>query len=52
MPAVMMTPFVAIWGLAFNDVLFTVLWAGLNPALLLGLLRRLNRLGRFGAELG
>ena len=30
-PAVLMAPFVAIWGLAFNDVLFTALWAGAQP---------------------
>jgi hypothetical protein len=44
-PAVLMTPFVAIWGLQFNDVLFTALWAGLNPALLFLLLRALRRRG-------
>jgi hypothetical protein len=42
-PAVLMAPFVAIWGLRFNDVLFSVLWAGLNPALLFLLLRDLAR---------
>ena len=26
-PAVLMLPFVAIWGLRFNDVLFNALWA-------------------------
>ena len=40
-PAVLMAPFVAIWGLNTNDVLFTVLLAGLAPALLFLLLRRL-----------
>lgn len=44
-PAVLMAPFVAVWGLAFNDVLFTALWAGLNPALLFLLLRNLRRRG-------
>jgi hypothetical protein len=44
-PAVLMVPFVAIWGLRFNDVLFTALWAALNPALLLLLLRDLRRRG-------
>ncbi|MCG5052071.1 MAG: hypothetical protein KA712_03840 [Myxococcales bacterium] len=42
-PAVLMLPWVAIAGVAANDVVFTVLWAGLNPALfflLLGALRR------------
>jgi hypothetical protein len=42
-PAVLMAPFVAVWRLNFNDVLFTVLWAGLNPALLFLLLRDLAR---------
>jgi hypothetical protein len=44
-PAVLMAPLVAIWGLRFNDVLFTALWAGLNPALLLLLLADLRRRG-------
>jgi hypothetical protein len=44
-PAVLMAPFVAIWGLRFNDVLFTALWAALNPLLLLLLLRDLRRRG-------
>jgi hypothetical protein len=44
-PAVLMLPFVAIWGLRFNDVLFTALWAALNPVLLLLLLRDLRRRG-------
>src|SRR5262249_51122721 len=44
-PAVLMVPFVAIWGLQFNDVLFTALWAGLNPPLLFLLLRALRRRG-------
>jgi hypothetical protein len=42
-PAVLMVPFVAIWGLRFNDVLFTALWAALNPPLLFLLLRSLRR---------
>jgi hypothetical protein len=41
-PAIPMVPFVAIWGLRFNDVLFTALWAGLNPMLLFLLLRTLR----------
>jgi hypothetical protein len=41
-PAILMVPFVAIWGLRFNDVLFTALWAGLNPMLLFVLLRHLR----------
>jgi hypothetical protein len=44
-PAVLMAPFVAIWGLAFNDVLFNALWAGLNPMLLFLLLRHLRTSG-------
>lgn len=47
-PAVLMLPFVAIWQLRFNDVLFTALWAALNPVLLFFLLRTLaqRRLSR------
>ena len=44
-PAVVMLPFVAIWGLHFNDVLFTALWAALNPMLLFLLLRDLRARG-------
>jgi hypothetical protein len=44
-PAVLMAPLVAIWRLRFNDVLFTALWAGLNPALLFLLLGDLRRRG-------
>jgi hypothetical protein len=44
-PAVLMLPFVAVAGLNFNDVLFTALWAALNPVLLLLLLRDLRRRG-------
>ena len=44
-PAVPMLPFVAVWGLRFNDVLFTALWAGLNPMLLFLLLRALRARG-------
>ena len=40
-----MAPFVAVWGLAFNDVLFTALWAALNPMLLFLLLRHLRARG-------
>jgi hypothetical protein len=42
LPAVLMMPFVAIFGLAMNDVLFNVLLAALAPALLFMLLRRLR----------
>jgi len=45
LPAVLMAPFVAIWHLAFNDVLFTVIWAAFNPVLLFLLLRKLQRRG-------
>jgi hypothetical protein len=44
-PAVLMAPFVAIWGLRFNDVLFTAFWAALNPMLLFLLLGDLRRRG-------
>ena len=44
-PAVLMLPLVAIFGLNFNDILFTALWAALNPVLLLLLLRDLRRRG-------
>ncbi|MES1165949.1 MAG: hypothetical protein ABUR63_09330, partial [Verrucomicrobiota bacterium] len=44
-PAVAMAPFVAVWGLQFNDVLFTALWAALNPMLLFLLLRDLRARG-------
>ncbi|MBC8133869.1 MAG: hypothetical protein H7X95_12870 [Deltaproteobacteria bacterium] len=45
LPAVLMAPFVAVWKLNFNDVLFTVLWAAVNPVLLFLLLRMLARRG-------
>jgi hypothetical protein len=44
-PAVVMLPFVAIWGLQYNDVLFTALWAAANPTLLFLLLRALRARG-------
>ncbi len=44
-PAVVMLPFVAIWGMATNDVLFNVLLAPLALALLFLLLRRLRARG-------
>jgi hypothetical protein len=44
-PAAFMLPFVAIWGLQFNDVLFGCLWAAINPVLLFLLLRDLARRG-------
>lgn len=39
-PAVLMMPFVAIFGLSFNDVAFTLVFAALNVPLLYRLLRR------------
>jgi hypothetical protein len=44
-PAVVMLPFVAVAHLKFNDVLFTALWAAINPVLLFLLLRRLRERG-------
>ncbi|HEX7507638.1 MAG TPA: hypothetical protein VF550_12745 [Polyangia bacterium] len=44
-PAVVMLPFVAVAHLKFNDVLFTAIWAALNPMLLFLLLRRLRTRG-------
>ena len=44
-PAVVMLPAVAIWGMQTNNVLFTVLLAGLGPALFFLLLRRLHARG-------
>jgi hypothetical protein len=41
-PAVLMMPFVALWGLTFNDVWFTIVFGALNVALLYRLLRRLQ----------
>jgi hypothetical protein len=45
-PALLMMPGVAHSGLQFNDVLFTVLLAGIGPALLYMALRRLRETGR------
>jgi hypothetical protein len=44
-PAVVMLPFVAVTHLKFNDVLFTAIWAAINPVLLFLLLRRLKTRG-------
>ncbi|MCC6747352.1 MAG: hypothetical protein IT371_06815 [Deltaproteobacteria bacterium] len=44
-PAVLMMPFVALFGMGMNDVLFTVLLAAFNPVLVYFLLRRLAALG-------
>ncbi len=46
MPAVLMLPGVAIWGVHFNDVLFTIFFAALNAALMYALLRRIVLGGR------
>ena len=40
-----MLPFVAVAHLKFNDVLFTAIWAAINPVLLFLLLRRLRERG-------
>ncbi len=45
MPAVLMMPFVAVTGFGTNDVLFTVLFAGLNTMLVFLLLQRLAARG-------
>ena len=44
LPAVLMMPVVAISGLRTNDIIFTIFFAALVPALLVGLLRRLREL--------
>jgi len=41
-PAVVLMPFVLLFGLAFNDVVFTIVCGALNVALLYRLLRRLQ----------
>ena len=43
LPAVLMMPFVALWGLSFNDVAFTLPFAAANVALLYRLLRRIQQ---------
>lgn len=45
MPALLMTPGVAIWGYRFNDVWFSVVLAALSPMLLFLLLGRLREIG-------
>jgi hypothetical protein len=45
LPALLMMPFVAIWGMKFNDVIFTALVAAFNPVLLYWILRRLSAIG-------
>lgn len=51
-PAVLMMPFVAIWGYDFHDVIFTIIFAALNLSLLYVLLRRVSRGGRSGRSPG
>jgi hypothetical protein len=41
-PAILMMPFVAVFGLSFNDVAFTLFFSAANVALLYRLLRRLQ----------
>ncbi|TMA46307.1 MAG: DUF2029 domain-containing protein, partial [Deltaproteobacteria bacterium] len=41
-PALLMVPFVAVFGLSFNDVAFTLFFAAANVALLYRLFRRLQ----------
>jgi hypothetical protein len=43
-PAVLMLPFVAIWGLKFNDVIFTAVLAAFNPVIVYFVLGRLRTL--------
>jgi hypothetical protein len=43
-PALLMLPFVAIWGMKFNDVIFTAVLAAFNPVLVYLVLRRLAAL--------
>jgi hypothetical protein len=45
LPAILMMPIVAVGGLHTNDVVITVLWAALVPALLVGLLQKLRERG-------
>ena len=47
-PAVLMIPGVAIWGLDFNDRIFSLVFAAAAPALLLLLLQLLVARGRLG----
>ncbi len=52
LPAVLMLPFVALVHLKFNDVLFTAIWAAINPVLLFLLLGRLKERGYSKRSLG
>jgi hypothetical protein len=51
LPAVVIMPAVAIWGLATRDALYWAILAGLGPALLFVVLRRLRETGRSGRTL-
>src|SRR5438105_1940650 len=42
-PALLMMPFVAVFGRTFNDIAFTIVFAALNVALLYRLLRRVQQ---------
>jgi hypothetical protein len=44
-PALLMLPFVAIWGMKFNDVIFNVAVGAFNPVLVYLVLRRLSLRG-------
>jgi hypothetical protein len=46
-PAILMMPAVAIWGLDFNDRIFTLFFAAAGPALLFWLLQLMVARGRF-----
>jgi hypothetical protein len=50
-PALLMMPFVAIWGMKFNDVIFNIMVGSLNPMLVFFVLRRLVALGHSKREL-
>ncbi len=45
-PAVLMIPFVAMFGIGFNDVLFTIPFAALNVVLMFRLLQMLSAIGQ------
>lgn len=48
LPALLMLPGVLVWGMSFNDRLFTVLLSGLGPGLFFLALARLRLTGRSG----
>jgi len=45
LPALLMMPFVALWGMKFNDVIFTAAMAAFNVVLVFLVLRRLSAIG-------